>query len=63
MIEKGIKQNEIIKQDVWIIIACLFGSAIKMIQLRLDNSLKEPLPELYDAFIHASMNGIALEDK
>jgi len=48
---------------VWIISACLFGSAIKMIQLRLDNSLKEPLPELYDAFIHASMNGIALEDK
>jgi len=63
VIEKGIKQDQFVKQDVWIISASVFGSAFKMIQLRLDNSLEKPLPELYDAFIHTTMNGIASEEK
>ena len=57
IVEQGIAQNEFLKQDLWVSTAVLFGSAYKMIQLRLDGNIKKPLPELYDQFMNTQFNG------
>lgn len=44
IIKKGIESGEFIALDPWVMSASVFGGAIRLIQLRLDGMLEQPLP-------------------
>ncbi len=54
IIQQGIKCGEFKETDLWVATAFLFGGAIKMIQLRLDNLLAKPLPDYSDEVIQTA---------
>jgi TetR/AcrR family transcriptional regulator, repressor of fatR-cypB operon len=59
IVQQGMDKGEIKSIDTWIAASTIFGGAIRMIHLRLEGMIKQPLPELYDQFIHTVWNGIA----
>lgn len=59
IVQQGMDQGEIRPMDAWIAASVLFGGAIRMIQLRLDGMLQQPLPELADELWKASWRAVA----
>lgn len=59
IIEKGIAAGEFKETDSWVAASCIFGGAIRMIQLRLDGLIKEPLINSYDALIDSAWMGLS----
>jgi len=57
IISEGIQQNEFIEMDSWVATSTIFGGAIRMIQLRLDGIVKEPLTGYTDIVINAAWFG------
>ena len=57
-IEKGINKGEFQKIDIWVATTCIFGSATRMIQLRLDGVIEKPLPEYTEITINTAWQGI-----
>ena len=58
IIEKGIAIGEFKETDSWVAASCIFGGAIRMIQLRLDGLVEKPLPEYHEMIINASWEGL-----
>jgi hypothetical protein len=58
IVDKGIKEKEINASNPIIAGATIFGSVIRLIQLRLDGVIKEPLEQHYDEIINSIWNGL-----
>ena len=58
IVEKGIKEKEINSSNPIIASATIFGSIIRLIQLRLDGVIKEPLEQHYDEIIYSIWTGL-----
>lgn len=58
IVQSGMDAEEIIKLDLMIASSVIFGGPIRMIQLRLDGLIKQPLPELYEALISSIWNNL-----
>jgi len=54
----GMENGEISQGDSWIITSSVFGSAIRMIHLRLDGLIEQPLPSFYDELIETIWRGL-----
>jgi AcrR family transcriptional regulator len=58
IINQGIDKQEFIQTDSWVASSAIFGAAIRMIQLRLDNMLEKPLPEYFEMVIDTAFKGL-----
>jgi len=58
IISQGIERGEFIDTDAWVAASSIFGGAIRMIQLRLDGLIENPLPEYYDQIIQSAWCGL-----
>lgn len=58
IVQQGMDLGEIQKFDKCIATSAIFGGAIRMIQLRLEGVIEQPLPELFDQLIQAIWNGM-----
>ena len=56
------KSGEFRDIDSWVAASTIFGGVIRMIQLRLDNMIKEPLPNYYETLLDTSLNGVLTKD-
>jgi len=61
IIEQGIRTGEFIDTDSWVAASSIFGGAIRMIQLRLDGLIEEPITDYYEMIIDAAWVGIKAE--
>ena len=61
IIEQGISIGEFRDIDVWVASACILGSTTRMIQLRLDGLIKNPLPEYSESVIETAWQGIKVK--
>jgi len=59
MITDGMKSNEVRKMDQMIAVSVVFGGALRLIQLKLDNVLDESLTEKLDAVFDCSWRAIS----
>lgn len=58
IIKKGIECGEFIALDPWVMSASVFGGAIRLIQLRLDGMLDQPLPYYGEMLLKTIESGI-----
>jgi len=58
IVEAAMLQGEIKRVDPWIATSLIFGSMIRMIQLRLDKVIEEPLPQYYETLIESILGGL-----
>ena len=54
----GMENGEICQGDSWVVTSCVFGSTIRMIHLRLDGLIDQPLPTYYDELIDTMWRGL-----
>ncbi|MDX1351516.1 MAG: TetR/AcrR family transcriptional regulator [Thiomicrorhabdus sp.] len=59
VIEKGMKDGEVIEMDVMVAAASSFGGVMRLIQLGLDHVLENPLPTYLDDITQTSWRSIA----
>lgn len=62
IVESGIKRGELKNCNSWVASTTIFGGAIRLIHLRLDGVIEQPLPELYEQVIASVWHGIAVGD-
>ncbi len=55
----AMKKGELRKTDAWVATSAMFGGAVRMIQLRLDGLLAQPLPDYFEAVIESAWSGVA----
>jgi len=60
IVKQGIACGEFVALDSWVITSSVFGGAIRMIQLRLDGIIGQPLPPYGAMLLQAVWSGIAL---
>jgi len=58
IVEKAMEQGELNKTNTWVATSLIFGGMMRMIQLRLDNVIEEPLPEYYSMLIESALGGL-----
>ncbi|MCG8426472.1 MAG: TetR/AcrR family transcriptional regulator [Chromatiales bacterium] len=58
IVRNGMKKGEIRAGDPWVLAASVFGGAIRMIHLRLDGVIQEPLTDHYDEVIECMWQGM-----
>ncbi len=58
IVENAMDQGELKKTNTWVATSLIFGGMIRMIQLRLDNVIEEPLPEYYSMLIETALGGL-----
>ena len=58
IVEDGMKSGEFRQTDPWVAASTIFGGVIRMVQLRLDNMIKKPLPEYYEMLVDAAFMGL-----
>ena len=58
IVQQGIEEGEIRQGDPWVVAATVFGGAIRMIHLRLDGVVKEPLTRYYDEVVDCMWQGM-----
>lgn len=58
IVEAAMEQGELSKTNTWIATSLIFGGMIRMIQLRLDKVIEEPLPEYYSMLIETALGGL-----
>ncbi|MES9812730.1 MAG: TetR/AcrR family transcriptional regulator [Candidatus Thiodiazotropha sp.] len=58
IVQQGIESGEIRQGDPWVVASNVFGGAIRLIHLRLDGVLNEPLPNLYEELIDCMWHGM-----
>ena len=63
VIAKGIECGEFLETDKMAASSCIYGGAIRMIQLRLDGIIEKPITEYYDTIINAAWSGLKAEPK
>lgn len=59
IVQRGIEDGEIRAGHPWVAAASIFGGAIRMIHLRLDGVIKEPLTTYYDEIIACMWQGMS----
>jgi TetR/AcrR family transcriptional regulator, repressor of fatR-cypB operon len=59
IVQQGMDLGEIHTNNTWIATSAIFGGAIRMIHLRLEGVISQPLPELYEQLIQTIWNGMA----
>lgn len=62
IVKQGMDNGEIRKHDLWVATSSIFGAPIRLINLRLQNSLTTPLPTLLDETLDSIWQGM-LGDK
>ncbi len=60
IVQRGMESGEIKHTNSWIASATIFGGAIRMIHLRLNGIIEQPLPALYAQLIEATWKGMAV---
>jgi AcrR family transcriptional regulator len=63
IVQEGMNAGEIRQGEPWVVANSVFGGAIRMIHLRLDLVIKEPLPHYYDELIGCIWRGLLPETK
>lgn len=63
IIALAVKKGEIKNVNSWVTTSILFGGAVRMIQLRLDNIIEEPLDTYIDEFIASLWTGLETTKK
>jgi AcrR family transcriptional regulator len=58
IVQKGMDVGEIRPGEPWVVTAAVFGGAIRMIHLRLDGSIQEPLTRYYDELVACVWQGL-----
>lgn len=58
IIQAGIDAGEFRAMEPIIATSCIFGGAIRMVQLRLDGLIKQPLPNVLEQAIAATFSGV-----
>ncbi len=61
IISNGIDCGEFRDTDSWVAASSIFGGAIRMIQLRLDHIIQQPLTEYSELIINAAWMGLGKE--
>lgn len=59
IVEQGMEAGEIRPGNPWIAAASVFGSVFRLIHLRLDGVMQQPVTECYDELIDAVWQGVA----
>ncbi|GAA0405571.1 hypothetical protein GCM10009133_12740 [Cocleimonas flava] len=62
IVKSGMECGEFREINSWVAASTIFGGVIRMIQLRLDNMIEEPLPTYFETLIDASLNGVLTSD-
>jgi TetR/AcrR family transcriptional regulator, repressor of fatR-cypB operon len=63
IVQQGMDTGEIRRGDPWVVAATVFGGAIRMIHLRLDGVINEPLTEKCDEVIECVWSGVSDQPK
>jgi AcrR family transcriptional regulator len=63
IVEQGIHAGEIRNSDPWAAASTVFGGAIRMIQLRLDGIIEQPLTTYYDELLSCMWGGMGTENR
>ena len=53
IIQKGMDSGEIKQRNIWVASAAIYGGPIRMINLRLENIIEQPLPELFEEIMES----------
>ena len=59
IVQQGMQDGEIKQTNSWVATSTIFGGAIRMIHLRLDRVIEEPLPLFYQELITVIWQGMA----
>ena len=62
IVEAAMQQGELRKTNIWVATSTIFGGVIRMIQLRLDGVIEEPLPEYYSMLIDTVLGGLQKQE-
>lgn len=62
IIQQGMDNDEIRKHNLLVATAAIFGGPIRMIHLRLENIIEEPLPTLLDEILDSVWQGMLGEE-
>lgn len=60
IVHAGMARGEIRQCDPWVAAAGVFGGAIRMIHLRLDGVIDQPLPTLYEELLKVTWQGMSV---
>ncbi len=58
-VQLGIDNGEILPMEITLATTCLFGSMFRMIHLRLDGIITEPLPTFLDTIFECAWRGVS----
>ena len=58
IVQQGMDDGEIRQGEPWVVAAAVFGGAIRMIHLRLDGVIKDPLTRYYDELVDCMWQGM-----
>lgn len=58
IVQQGMEEGEIRQGEPWVVASSVFGGAIRMIHLRLDGVIKEPLTQYYDELVDCMWQGM-----
>lgn len=58
IVRNGIEAGEFVALEPWVLTSSIFGGAIRMIQLRLDGVIEQPLPQYADALLQTIRQGV-----
>lgn len=62
IIQQGMDDGEIKQCNLWVASAAIYGGPIRMINLRLENMIEEPLPNLLDEILDRIWQGMLGEE-
>ncbi|MES9826712.1 MAG: TetR/AcrR family transcriptional regulator [Candidatus Thiodiazotropha sp.] len=63
IIRNGIECGDFLDTDRWAAASCIYGGAIRMMQLRLDGIIEKPITEYTEIIINAAWKGLKAEPK
>lgn len=58
IVAQGMEDGTFEQVNPWVAASAVFGGAIRMIQLRLDGLIDQPLPEFVDEVVDTAWNGV-----
>lgn len=61
IVRQGIECGELQGSDTYVVASVIFGGAIRMIQLRLENNILQPLPNYLDELMEMTLSGVQRE--
>lgn len=62
IVQQGMECGEFRRMEPWVATASLFGGIIRMIQLRLDGKIDQPLPTYLEAMLETAKTGVVLPE-